>query len=305
MGTIINVNKLVEKCSKILEIEKEELLMQVLLGGKETIDLLLFIAQMEDGLNQEEPKIKKSEGIELLSKLKTIEDRLGVLEKEYGGPQNIPVEILSSILDEVKQLQSEIFGKKCNSDSSDLVDSLAFAMQAMNMEKPPIGVKPFYIHNEQRMVELQEAIERYNEANKEIPNEWVAELQSLEAWYNSYNQELKKEAFKKSEEENQVKIVVGKKGAGKTTEMIKASDATGATIVCFSETECDRVFEESKKMELEISKPVTIQKLMSKGFLPEKPEGFTILIDNIESVISNLLGGRFKLGAFSITDFRD
>ena len=45
--------------------------------------------------------------------------------------------------------------------------------------KPPLGIKPKFIHDEQRREELKQAINRYFEANKPIPMEWIEEYNEL------------------------------------------------------------------------------------------------------------------------------
>lgn len=45
--------------------------------------------------------------------------------------------------------------------------------------KPPIGVKPRYIHDEQRSRDLTEAIVRYLNEGLTIPSEWVDEYNEL------------------------------------------------------------------------------------------------------------------------------
>lgn len=45
--------------------------------------------------------------------------------------------------------------------------------------KPIIGLKPKYIHDEERRVEIFEAMQRYAEVQKPIPIEWVVELKIL------------------------------------------------------------------------------------------------------------------------------
>lgn len=42
-------------------------------------------------------------------------------------------------------------------------------------EKPPLGLTPKYIHDRMREQEIQEAIDRYKLANKEVPEEWLRE----------------------------------------------------------------------------------------------------------------------------------
>jgi hypothetical protein len=50
-------------------------------------------------------------------------------------------------------------------------------------KKPPLGVKPRYIHDCERHVELAEAIERYLEVGKEIPTEWIEEYNEISRRY--------------------------------------------------------------------------------------------------------------------------
>lgn len=45
--------------------------------------------------------------------------------------------------------------------------------------KPPIGLTPKYIRDEQRMEEIREAVVRYGESGMEIPIEWIEEYESL------------------------------------------------------------------------------------------------------------------------------
>lgn len=42
-------------------------------------------------------------------------------------------------------------------------------------EKPPLGLRPKYISDKERMQEIQEAIDRYKMANKRVPEEWLEE----------------------------------------------------------------------------------------------------------------------------------
>lgn len=44
---------------------------------------------------------------------------------------------------------------------------------------PPLGLKPKWIHDLQRRREIFEAMERYSDAGKPIPREWIDELREL------------------------------------------------------------------------------------------------------------------------------
>ena len=46
-------------------------------------------------------------------------------------------------------------------------------------EKPPIGIKPRGLHNQERALDLSAAITRYIIANKVVPREWLVELSDL------------------------------------------------------------------------------------------------------------------------------
>lgn len=47
------------------------------------------------------------------------------------------------------------------------------------MEKPPLGVKPAWAVNEERLRDVCAAVVRYKDANEEVPKEWLEELESL------------------------------------------------------------------------------------------------------------------------------
>jgi len=46
-------------------------------------------------------------------------------------------------------------------------------------EKPPLGIKPRYIHDHDRKIEILDGMERYSNAQKPIPVEWILELRAL------------------------------------------------------------------------------------------------------------------------------
>lgn len=46
------------------------------------------------------------------------------------------------------------------------------------VEKPPLGLKPKWIHDKQRQGEIMAAINRYLEAGKSPPKEWAIEFDS-------------------------------------------------------------------------------------------------------------------------------
>lgn len=55
-------------------------------------------------------------------------------------------------------------------------------------EKPPLGLKPRRIHDEERVNELANAIHRYVNNVKEIPIEWIEEYNELIEKYFTYRE---------------------------------------------------------------------------------------------------------------------
>lgn len=49
-------------------------------------------------------------------------------------------------------------------------------------EKPPIGLKPRWMAESDRAQEIVNAITRYNDAKKEVPRDWLEELEEVNKW---------------------------------------------------------------------------------------------------------------------------
>ena len=49
----------------------------------------------------------------------------------------------------------------------------------MENKKPPLGLTPRWLLDEDRVIEIKAAIERYDEVNMPVPIEWYIELQEL------------------------------------------------------------------------------------------------------------------------------
>ena len=47
------------------------------------------------------------------------------------------------------------------------------------VKKPPIGITPRWLLDEERAIEIEQAIARYNEADYSIPVEWIQELNEV------------------------------------------------------------------------------------------------------------------------------
>ena len=47
------------------------------------------------------------------------------------------------------------------------------------MKRPPIGLKPKWLHDEQRLKDVRDAIVRYYNADMPIPIKWIEEYNEL------------------------------------------------------------------------------------------------------------------------------
>jgi hypothetical protein len=56
-------------------------------------------------------------------------------------------------------------------------------------KKPPLGIIPLWLHNEQRLDEINSAITRYSEANLPIPLSWVTEYYTLSTFFKNRSEE--------------------------------------------------------------------------------------------------------------------
>jgi hypothetical protein len=52
-------------------------------------------------------------------------------------------------------------------------------LNKLKEEKPPIGIKPREIHDQERALEVSAAVHRYIAANRRVPREWLLELCDL------------------------------------------------------------------------------------------------------------------------------
>lgn len=67
-------------------------------------------------------------------------------------------------------------------NKSELKKILNQIQDTFHMQQPPIGIKPMWLHNEHRLREINNAINRYRDAECELPQEWYSEKKSLEEY---------------------------------------------------------------------------------------------------------------------------
>lgn len=72
--------------------------------------------------------------------------------------------------------------KELNEELASNVERNSMAFEEAREEylsKSPVGIKPKWLHDEHRAIELLKAILRYSQAEKDIPNDWFDELEML------------------------------------------------------------------------------------------------------------------------------
>ncbi len=93
---------------------------------------------------------------------------LGTLVEDDVGIHKVTTEGLKTLW-----ASTEIWGEEV------LVNGKIYWEPYAPAEKPPLGVKPQKIHDEQRNEMLSAGISRYLKAGKEIPIEWVDEYNEI------------------------------------------------------------------------------------------------------------------------------
>ena len=86
-----------------------------------------------------------------------------------------------------------------------------------------------------------------------------------------------------------MKIIFGKRGIGKTSELIITSKMTGYQIVTSSQSSAENIKNMSKDMNCEIPEPITISQFNSREFKGYKHSINKVLIDNLEFVLEEAL----------------
>jgi len=78
------------------------------------------------------------------------------------------------INENVKQI-----GQESEKDFIIKENKIWFNSELLDNKKSPLGLKPKWLHDDLRRIEVQQAIERYNIAGMVIPEEWKEELKNL------------------------------------------------------------------------------------------------------------------------------
>lgn len=84
-------------------------------------------------------------------------------------------------------------------------------------------------------------------------------------------------------------IAGGRRGCGKTTELIKLANAKHLYIICASRQRVEHIAQLARELKLDIPFPISISELpLRSGYIKE------VLVDDIEDVLSMLIGKNVK-----------
>ncbi|MEX3713366.1 hypothetical protein ABFV99_13260 [Cytobacillus horneckiae] len=93
-----------------------------------------------------------------------------------------------------------------------------------------------------------------------------------------------------------MKIIGGRRGCGKTTELIKKSHENWTYIICADKNRQRYIADAAREMDLDIPHPITISELPLSS-----PKIGRVLVDDIEDVIGKIIGKPIELASTSFT----
>ena len=95
-----------------------------------------------------------------------------------------------------------------------------------------------------------------------------------------------------------MKILIKDKGAGKTTGLIYASEATGYPIVTSSKIQACYIKDQAERMECNIPEPLTVDEIRLNRVINH---GSNILFDNVETVLEKALNEYLNANVVCVT----
>lgn len=99
-------------------------------------------------------------------------DRIGSVSVDWFGADRNPkveIELYSRLTEEDEQRLGY------PDDYQVVEDDFAVEVDLANAIKPPLGIKPQKLHDEERLLEIISAIDRYMKEVLAIPSEWIEE----------------------------------------------------------------------------------------------------------------------------------
>lgn len=89
-----------------------------------------------------------------------------------------------------------------------------------------------------------------------------------------------------------MKILLGNRGCGKTSKLIKVSANENKHIICSSKERCNFIERQAKLMRLEIPKPLTIDEVSTLGYKRFARNKRGYLVDDFETVLEKALSNK-------------
>lgn len=94
-----------------------------------------------------------------------------------------------------------------------------------------------------------------------------------------------------------MEIILKNRQSGKTTDLIRKCALDGGYIVCNSIKEAHRIFEQSKKMKVNIPLPITYNEFLNGHYYAQGIE--TVYIDNADLFLQSI--SKVKIGAITLS----
>lgn len=105
-------------------------------------------------------------------------------------------------------------------------------------------------------------------------------------------------------EGGQVKVIIGGRGSGKTTNLIKMCAKKGGYIVCQHRREAHRIFWMAKDMEVDIPHPITYDEFLNGRYYGLGVR--IVYIDNADMLVQAIaLRGGVEVNAITLTKAKD
>lgn len=95
-----------------------------------------------------------------------------------GEPKITNCGISNSVLVRVEQVGENIMPNK--PVYVRLFDGDSISVKVEKVKKPILGLVPQWVRLEEREQEIKEAIQRFDEANEEVPENWIKELRTVQ-----------------------------------------------------------------------------------------------------------------------------
>lgn len=113
----------------------------------------------------------------------------GVIAKAFtvttgrlGSVGNMRIELPTYSKPVIEEIQHSVVAMSNQEGEQDIPPR-----KGTGLPKPPLGLKPRYIHDDARITDITSAMSRFAEVTKEIPSAWLEELSDLTRYKHQRN----------------------------------------------------------------------------------------------------------------------